>query len=214
MENLHDKRKIYSKGELLEDCLPKDPFGLFKTWYQQAEACPEIAEANAMSVSSVSEEGIPSTRIVLLKEFEDNQFVFYSNYQSHKSSELAMNPLACLHFFWPALERQIIIKADITRTSPERSKAYFESRPRGSQLGAWASPQSRAIASREVLAQNLQDLEAQYRDQAIPYPSHWGGFIATAFEIEFWQGRPNRLHDRILYRQDRDKGWEFKRLAP
>lgn len=213
MENLYDKRKNYTKGALLEGNIEESPFAQFQKWFSEAEDCAEISEANAMSVSSIDEDGCPRTRVVLLKAYDENGFIFYTNYDSQKGKALIKTGKAALHFFWPQLERQISIKAKIEKTSVQNSERYFHSRPRGSQFGAMVSPQSSEIPDREFLEKKLQHLEQNYEGKELPMPENWGGFIAHPFEIEFWQGRPNRLHDRIRYLKTGNI-WKISRLAP
>lgn len=214
MENLYDKRKSYEKFELTENQIEKDPLLQFQRWYQQAEEQKGNWEANAMSVSTVEEDGCPRTRMVLLKSFDQNGFVFYTNYESKKGKALEKSPKACLHFFWPFLERQVIIKADLEKVPEEVSTEYFLSRPRGSQLGAVVSPQSSEIPNREFLEDKLHELESVFEGKKIIKPVSWGGYIAKPYEIEFWQGRANRLHDRIVYNKQGDNNWKISRLAP
>ena len=214
MENLHDRRKSYEKAELLESNIENSPFDQFKIWFKEAENTAEIIEANAMSISTIDKDGCPRTRIVLLKSYDENGFVFYTNYNSQKGKAIAETGKICLHFFWPTLERQISIKANIEKISAENSENYFHSRPRGSQLGAVVSPQSSEIPNRDFLVNRLEDLEKEFAGKEIERPINWGGFIAKPYEIEFWQGRPNRLHDRIVYKKNSEKDWKISRLAP
>jgi pyridoxamine 5'-phosphate oxidase len=212
-KNLSHYRRNYDKAELIEGNLPKDPLDLFRIWFEEMDSHSDLSEVNAMTVSTIGQDGFPKSRVVLLKEFNDEGFTFYTNYTSEKAQALLNNPKVCISFFWPALERQVIIKGIAEKSSPEKSEAYFRSRPRGSQLGAWASNQSSEIASREVLEKSLQELEVKFGNEEIPKPDFWGGFIIKPENYEFWQGRPNRLHDRIYYGQINGE-WQFNRLAP
>ena len=214
MENLHDKRKIYEKSQLLENQIKKNPMEQFRNWFLEAEENPAISEANAMALSTVEADGCPRTRMVLLKSYSWEGFTFYTNYESRKGKSIEENHYACLHFFWPTLERQIIIKAKVERIAENLSDGYFQSRPKGSQLGAKVSPQSQVIPDREFLEEQLKNLEIEFENKEIPRPENWGGYIAKPFEIEFWQGRPNRLHDRIIYELQADFNWKISRLAP
>ncbi len=214
MENLHDKRKIYDSAELLENQLKENPIEQFRDWFLEAEQSPQISEANAMAISTVESDGCPRTRMVLLKSYTWEGFIFYTNYDSRKGKAIENTHKACLHFFWPSLERQIIIKADLEKLPENLSDGYFHSRPKGSQLGAVVSPQSQVIPNREFLEDNLRNLEKEFEDKEIPRPENWGGYLAKPYEIEFWQGRPNRLHDRILYELQEDLHWKISRLAP
>ncbi|AQW98164.1 pyridoxamine 5'-phosphate oxidase [Elizabethkingia anophelis] len=214
MENLHDRRKVYEKAELLESQIEQSPFEMFKIWLKAAEKDTSVVEANAMDVSTVDEDGCPRTRIVLLKEYSEEGFVFFTNYNSYKGAAIAHNPKACLHFFWSTLERQVTIKAEMVKTSAQDSDAYFHSRPRGSQIGAVVSPQSSVIPDRSFLEEKLTETEKLFENKEVDRPAHWGGYIAKPYEIEFWQGRPNRLHDRIVYTKTEDGAWKIERLAP
>lgn len=213
MENLHDKRKVYDKSQLIESEIKQNPIEQFRDWFLEAGENPNISEANAMAVSTVEKDGCPRTRMVLLKSYTYEGFIFYTNYDSRKGKAIEKNHKACLHFFWPNLERQIIIKADLERIAENLSDGYFHSRPKGSQLGAAVSPQSQIIPNRAFLEEKLIELEKQYEDTEVPRPENWGGYIAKPYEIEFWQGRPNRLHDRIIYNLE-DLDWKISRLAP
>lgn len=213
MENLHDKRKIYEKSQLIETEIKENPIEQFRDWFLDASGNPSISEANAMAVSTLEEDGCPRTRMVLLKEYTYEGFIFYTNYDSRKGKAIEKTHKACLHFFWPGLERQIIIKADLEKIAENLSDGYFHSRPKGSQLGAAVSPQSQEIPNRKFLEEKLKVLEQEYEDKEVPRPENWGGYIAKPYEIEFWQGRPNRLHDRIIYTLE-DIDWKISRLAP
>jgi len=213
MENLHDKRKVYEKSQLIESEIKQNPIEQFRDWFLEASESAVISEANAMAVSTVEEDGCPRTRMVLLKAYTHEGFIFYTNYSSRKGKAIEKNHKACLHFFWPNLERQIIIKADLEKIAENLSDGYFHSRPKGSQLGAAVSPQSQVIPNREFLEEKLKELEKEYENTEVPRPENWGGYLAKPYEIEFWQGRPNRLHDRIIYQLE-DLDWKISRLAP
>lgn len=214
MENLHHKRKVYDKSELLESQIKENPMEQFRDWFMEAEENDQISEANAMAISTLENDGCPRTRMVLLKAYTWEGFIFYTNYDSKKGKALVEQPKACLHFFWPNLERQIIIKANLEKLAENLSDGYFHSRPKGSQLGAAVSPQSQVIPDRNYLEEKLKNLEEEYKNTEIPRPENWGGYLAKPYEIEFWQGRPNRLHDRIIYELQEDFEWKISRLAP
>ena len=214
MENLHDKRKIYEKSQLLENQIKENPMEQFRNWFLEANENPDVSEANAMAISTLENDGCPRTRMVLLKAYTWDGFIFYTNYESRKGKAIESNHKACLHFFWPTLERQIIIKADLERLPENLSDGYFQSRPKGSQLGAVVSPQSQVIPDRDYLENKLKDLEKKFENKEVPRPENWGGYLAKPYEIEFWQGRPNRLHDRIIYELQEDYHWKISRLAP
>jgi pyridoxamine 5'-phosphate oxidase len=212
MTKIADLRKNYTQAGLLETDVAADPFQQFELWFEQAVAA-DLLEPNAMTIATVTAEGKPSARIVLLKGFDERGFVFYTNYDSQKGVELQQCPYAALVFLWGDLERQVRIEGKVELVSIEEATAYFHSRPAGSQLGAWASDQSTVIADRSILETRLQQLELEYQDREIPKPAHWGGFQVVPTEIEFWQGRPSRLHDRLRY-QLVDGVWKIDRLAP
>ena len=210
---LHDYRRLYEKHELLEEEIPKNPFELFHFWIKATEENKEVEEINTMNLSTIGLDGFPKTRVVLLKEYDMEGFVFYTNYESEKGKAIENDPKVCISFFWPGSERQVLVKGLARKTSEEDSETYFRSRPRGSQLGAWASQQSAVIPSRTYLQKKLELLEEQYNGKEIPKPVYWGGYKVIPSEFEFWQGRPNRLHDRIYFSKEGSE-WKFERLAP
>lgn len=212
--DLSNYRKTYQKQELLEDNCPNNPIELFRNWFLTADESEMVDEANAMSISSIGLDGYPKNRIVLLKKYTWEGFIFYTNYNSEKGKALAKNNNACLSFFWAGLEQQIIIKGKAEKIAENLSDGYFESRPNGSKLGAWASNQSEVVESRAELDNNLKNFEKKFDGKDIPRPKHWGGYIVKPFSIEFWQGRPNRMHDRIRYTLNKDFSWKIERLAP
>lgn len=195
------------------DSADPDPIRQFESWYREAHATP-MREPTAMTLATASPDGRPSARIVLLKAADERGFVFFTNYQSRKGGELEHNPWAALVFHWPDLVRQVRVEGRVAKVSDEESDAYFKTRPRGSQLGAWASEQSRAIKSRADLERRVQAIAATYEDREIPRPPHWGGLRLVPVAIEFWQGRLDRLHDRVLYSRADDGGWTRERLSP
>jgi pyridoxamine 5'-phosphate oxidase len=205
-------RKDYQLRSLSESDVHASPVAQFSQWWDEAIAS-EIVEVNAMTLSTITTAGRPSARIVLLKGFDEKGFVFYTNYESDKGQQLDAKPYASLVFFWKELERQVRIEGKCERVSSEESDEYFYSRPLGSRLGAWASPQSRVIETREILDKNAAALLERYASGEVPRPSHWGGYRVVADTIEFWQGRSNRLHDRIKY-SHLDGAWTIERLAP
>jgi pyridoxamine 5'-phosphate oxidase len=205
-------RKDYKLKSLLENDVKADPIDQFAEWWSEAVSS-QIEEVNAMTLATATASGLPSARIVLLKGFTNEGFKFYTNYQSHKARELAENPHAALVFFWKELERQVRIEGTVEKTSAEDSDAYYRTRPVASQIGAWASPQSTPIEGREVIEENVLKYKAQFGEENIPRPPHWGGYLVKPFKIEFWQGRRSRLHDRIVYtKQNTD--WKIERIAP
>jgi pyridoxamine 5'-phosphate oxidase len=213
MKDLSGIRNEYSKASLDSKDADPDPIRQFDKWFGEAISA-NVLEPNAMNLATLSEQGTPTSRIVLLKGVENNCFVFYTNYQSQKGKELTHEPACALTFFWPELERQIRIEGVAERVSAERAEQYFRSRPRGSQIGAWSSPQSSVIASREILEQRVAEMEKKFEGKSeLPKPQQWGGYSVTPHEIEFWQGRPSRLHDRIIYTRV-DGIWKINRLAP
>lgn len=216
-EDIAGMRKNYSKKELLESEVNKNPIQQFQEWWEQALAT-EIEEPNAMTLATTSMDAVPSARIVLMKDFSQNGFVFFTNYNSFKGQQLSENPKACLLFFWKELERQVRITGLVMKLSAAENDEYFFSRPEASQIGAWTSPQSQVIENRNWLDDRFQKLEKDsdsYRKRGIiQRPSHWGGYVVKPVIIEFWQGRPNRLHDRIQYTLQDDGNWKIERLAP
>jgi len=211
--NLAAIRKDYSLRSLEIDQVSSDPFLQFRTWLKEAMQA-EVLEVNAMCLSTLGKDGFPNSRIVLLKEL-DSGFVFFTNYESAKGKELESYPKASLTFFWAEIERQVRVVGTVSRISAEESDAYFLSRPFGSQLGAWASPQSQIIANREVIEANHIELENKFSESTIVRPLHWGGYRLVPHRIEFWQGRPSRMHDRICYQKDEaTTSWKIDRLAP
>ncbi|MFD1161945.1 pyridoxamine 5'-phosphate oxidase [Hwangdonia seohaensis] len=213
-KDLSDYRKSYEKGELLLANVPENPMELFQKWFYEVDRFFAEDETNAMTVSTIGIDGYPKNRVVLLKKYTYEGFIFYTNYESEKGKAIAQNPNVCLSFFWQGAERQIIIKGNAEKIAENLSDGYFESRPRGSQLGALVSHQSEAIESREYIEDKLQKLEQKYEGKEIPRPEYWGGYIVKPVEIEFWQGRPNRLHDRIRYKLQSDYNWKINRLSP
>jgi pyridoxamine 5'-phosphate oxidase len=213
MQKIAELRKEYSKASLdISNVLP-DPIEQFENWFREALQAA-VNEPNAMNLATVGEHGRPSARIVLLKGVELQKFIFYTNYQSDKGRELETNPACALTFFWPELERQVRIEGVASRIASDRSQEYFQSRPRGSQIGAWSSPQSSVIQDRHILEDRVMQIEKKFEGQTVlPKPQQWGGYEVDPFLIEFWQGRPNRLHDRIQYTKV-DGQWKIYRLAP
>ena len=206
-------REDYRQSGLRRQQLNKHPHDQFDLWFKQAQEA-ELLEPNAMSISTVSSEGHPHSRVVLLKQYDDQGFVFFTNYESQKAQDMQHNPEVALLFSWLPLERQVRVNGRVEKITPEASERYFISRPRGSQIGAWSSPQSQVIRNREVLHQNQKHQEQSFENQEIPVPLHWGGYKVKPHTIEFWQGRSNRLHDRFVYRKQAQDHWDIDRLAP
>ncbi|MFN3640992.1 MAG: pyridoxamine 5'-phosphate oxidase, partial [Flavobacterium sp.] len=192
MKDLSNYRKNYEKSQLLETEIPEDPINLFHKWFYETEEFGNIEEVNAMTVSTIGFDGFPKSRVVLLKKFNEEGFVFYTNYHSEKGKAIELNPKVCLSFFWHSMERQVIIKGIAEKTSVLTSDNYFDSRPDGSKLGALVSPQSQIIPDRDYLESRLTVLENEYNETTIPRPLHWGGYLVRPHQVEFWQGRPNR----------------------
>ena len=210
MKDLSDYRKSYDRDALLETNVPISPFSLFENWFQLADAHANIEEANAMTLTTVGEDNTPLARVVLLKKITQKGFRFFSNYQSQKGRAIAHNPNVCLSFFWAPLERQVIVKGHCELLSPEESEAYFKSRPEGSQIGAIVSPQSQVIPNREF----LEDRLSEFDQINLQKPDYWGGYDVIPSSFEFWQGRQNRLHDRLRYSKSEEDHWTIERLAP
>ena len=208
-----DMRKDYGLAGLLEKDLAKNPFRQFEKWFQEAEAA-KVSEPNAMTLATTGRDGRPAARTVLLKGCDGRGFVFYTNYESRKGRELDANPHAALLFLWVAIERQVTAEGPVARVSREESEAYFHSRPRASQLAAWASPQSTMIAGRAVIEESYRVIEKKYEGREVPLPPNWGGFRLMPETVEFWQGRRSRLHDRLRYRRETNGDWVIERLAP
>ncbi|WP_455170229.1 pyridoxamine 5'-phosphate oxidase [Aegicerativicinus sediminis] len=213
-EDLSNYRKSYDKFELNESDVDNNPFKQFQKWFREIDNIFPEVEANAMTLSTIGTDGFPKGRVVLLKSINKEGFIFYTNYNSSKGQDIKLNPNVGLSFFWDKAERQIIIKGTAEKIDPELSEAYFQSRPRESRLGAWASNQSEVIENAQVLVENMKSLEDRFSDSHIPRPEHWGGYIVKPIEFEFWQGRPSRLHDRIRYCKNSKDNWIIERLAP
>lgn len=212
--DLGNYRKSYDKGSLLETDISENPLELFQRWFFEADQHFPQDETNAMTLSTLGEDGFPKGRVVLLKKYTHEGFIFYTNYESEKGKAIVAHPKVSLSFHWAGAERQVIIKGNAEKIATNLSDGYFESRPRGSQLGAHASLQSTVVSSREVLENQLKTLEEKFENKSIPRPEFWGGFIVKPIEIEFWQGRANRLHDRIRYQLQSDLNWKIERLSP
>ena len=212
-EDLGHLRKSYQKGALNIEDIQNDPMTFFKNWFDQANETQAIEEANAMTLSTLGLDDFPKSRIVLLKALIEEGFVFYTNYQSEKGTSIAHHSKVGLAFFWPPLERQVIIKGEAVKLTNEASDAYFQSRPKGSQIGAIVSDQSKVISDRTIMEAKLEALEIEYVEKDVPRPDHWGGYVVKPLCIEFWQGRPNRIHDRIRC-QLQGNFWNIERLAP
>lgn len=214
MSDLSNYRKSYEKSELLESMIDENPMMQFQKWFYETEEFGGVEEVNAMTVSTIGLDGFPKSRIVLLKKYDEYGFTFVTNYDSEKGKALLQNPQVCLSFFWPSVERQVIIKGIAEKQTEAYSEGYFHSRPKGSQIGTVVSPQSSIIPNREFLDEKLKILEDKYENIEVPKPENWGGVLVKPVSIEFWQGRANRLHDRIRYTLSESGDWKIERLAP
>ncbi len=212
--DLGNYRKSYDKGSLLESGISDNPLELFQKWFSEVDQHFPQDETNAMTLSTLGLDGFPKGRVVLLKKYTHQGFIFYTNYESEKGKSIIAHPKVSLSFHWAGAERQVIIKGKAEKISADVSDGYFESRPRGSQLGAHASQQSTVVPNRQTLENQLKTLEEKFKNKSIPRPEFWGGFIVKPIEIEFWQGRANRLHDRIRYQLQSDLNWKIERLSP
>lgn len=216
-DTIHNLRESYEKGELSEDSVCASPFKQFEAWFAEAQSA-QLAEPNAMVVATVDENNCPNTRTVLLKKFDDKGFVFFTNYGSQKAQEMAQNPNVTLQFLWLDLERQVKIRGTAEKISTQESMSYFFSRPKGSQLGAWVSEQSKVVSSRAVLMNQFAKLKQQFKEGDIEFPKFWGGYRVIPSYFEYWQGGKDRIHDRIIYQpldqSQSDSDWQIKRLAP
>jgi len=213
-KDLSNYRKTHSKKELIKSDVPENPMELFQKWFFEIENTKGIEEPNAMTLSTIGTDNFPKNRVVLLKKFTWEGFIFYTNYRSEKGRAISKNPHVCLSFYWQHSEQQIIVKGKAEKLAENISDGYFESRPEGSKLGAWASNQSQVINHRNELDLSLKKFEKKFENRKIPRPKHWGGYLVKPSSIEFWQGRPNRMHDRILYELQENFEWKIERLAP
>lgn len=213
-KDLSDYRISYEQGELLESDVTSNPMELFQKWFHEVDSSDSNIETNAMTISSIGLDGYPKNRVVLLKKWEWDGFIFYTNYNSEKGKALIANPKICSSFFWHNLERQVIIKGTVEKLAENLSDGYFESRPEGSKIGAWASPQSEVVPSKEYLQLRHKEFEKKFEGKEIPRPHHWGGFKIIPHSIEFWQGQPSRMHDRLRFTLDsKTYEWKIERLG-
>jgi pyridoxamine 5'-phosphate oxidase len=212
-DDLYNSRKSYEKGELSEKSVDVNPLQQFRSWFYECQDSGGVDEVNAMTLTTIDLDGFPRGRVVLLKKYDEYGFYFYTNYNSEKGRSIEVNNKVSLSFFWPNMERQVIIKGTAQKTSTIDSENYFQSRPKGSQIGALVSHQSSVIKNRDVLENQLKELEVEYENKDIPKPANWGGYLVQPISFEFWQGRPNRLHDRIRYTL-KEYDWVIERLAP
>ncbi|AER40839.1 MAG: pyridoxamine 5'-phosphate oxidase [Flavobacteriales bacterium] len=213
--DLYNYRKIYTKKSLMESKVPLDPLTLFHSWFQEEkEVHPPNTETNAMSISTIGEDGVPETRIVLLKMYSKDGFVFYTNYRSFKGLSIHKKPKVCISFYWPNTERQIIIKGKALKLSINKSDEYFYKRPKENQVGCWASKQSSIIPSKDYLLSQYQKWSNFFKEHRIKRPFYWGGYVVKPYKMEFWQGQPHRLHDRLIYEFEKENKWKLYRLSP
>lgn len=213
-KDLSNYRKSYERGALLKSNVPENPLELFQKWFYEVDNSESIDEANAMTISTIGKDGYPKNRVVLMKRYTYEGFIFYTNYLSEKGLAIEQNSNVCISFFWHQAERQIIIKGTAEKIAENLSDGYFETRPKGSQLSTLVSQQSNIIDNRNYLDNKLKELEDEFEGREVPRPNYWGGYLVRPIEIEFWQGRANRLHDRIRYQLQKDYNWKIDRLSP
>ena len=213
-KDLSNYRKSYERGALLKSNVPENPLELFQKWFYEVDNSESIDEANAMTISTIGKDGYPKNRVVLMKRYTYEGFIFYTNYLSEKGLAIEQNSNVCISFFWHQAERQIIIKGTAEKIAENLSDGYFETRPKGSQLSTLVSQQSSIIDNRNYLDNKLKELEDEFEGREVPRPNYWGGYLVRPIEIEFWQGRANRLHDRIRYQLQKDYNWKIDRLSP
>ncbi len=211
--NIESNRMSYERGALFEEDVATNPIAQLTRWLEEAHAVSSNVEANAMCLATVSEDGEPSARIVLLRGLDERGLIFYTSYFSRKGHDIEKNPRVAATFYWPSLERQVRVEGTATPLSDDESDAYFESRPRGHRLSAWASEQSQPVERREILEERMQHFDERFEDEEVPRPHSWGGYLIAPARVEFWQGRSNRLHDRILYVRE-GRSWKLSRLQP